>query len=133
MVATLRQHRTLVYFFCVILLILLAAASLGAVAVAGIPQVATPPIGTWTGTLMDGRTVTFMVNEEGGYRLDGVPEGPIAGTWTWAPTSDTAGILGTTPADWPTHPMMDYTVTWMGPHRITLSCPTMTVELQRMF
>jgi len=128
MVATIRQHRTLVYFFCVLVLILLAAASLAA-----IPQVSTPPIGTWNGTMPDGKAVTFIVNEEGGYRLTGPPEAPVSGTWTWAPTSDTAGILSTNPADWPTHPMVDYNVTWVGPHRITLSTPLFTVQLQRMF
>jgi len=128
MVATIRNHRTVVYFFCVLLLILLAAASLAAT-----PQVATPPIGTWTGSMADGTAVTFIINDEGGYSLRGPPESPVAGTWAWAPTSDTTGILSTNPADWPTHPRVDYNVTWMGPHRIMLTTPVFSVELQRMF
>jgi hypothetical protein len=122
------RNRKLVYFLCIAVLVIFAMAALAS----GIPQTANPPLGTWIGTMDDGMAVTLLVNEEGGYRLDGPPDAAVSGTWTWAPSSDVAGVLTGTPVTWPARPITEYTVTWLANDRIEVSTAHVKVVLQRM-
>jgi hypothetical protein len=119
------KHPRSLYAVCLVLVVILAAA------VFATPKYADPPVGLWSGTLDDGRTVTLTLIEDGGIRLDGVLNAPFLGTWAWTPLSATAGTLHCEPADWRDHPPGEYNVNWRAPMRIELSNSAFTVVLNR--
>jgi hypothetical protein len=99
----------------------------------GGPPSAMPPIGTWGGQRDTGEQVTFTLNPEGGFYLEGIASAPVVGVWTWNPMSEKVGIVTCEPIHWPRHPMTSYRVVWLGPNRIELSNEQVRVVLLQMY
>ena len=93
---------------------------------------AAPPIGTWSGVTDDGRSVSMVMTEDGGFYLKGTTAETVRAVWTWTPIASGGGMLHCQPADWPTHRLTTYYVVWLDANRIELSNYYFRVVLERM-
>jgi hypothetical protein len=94
-------------------------------------QAASPPLGTWSGTVTGGGApLSFTLGGGGGYllQLPGAP--PVTGVWTWNPTS-VGGILTLHYRNAGFHNKLYYSITYVDANTIIFSDPYFRATLRR--
>lgn len=124
------RRKLLWMVFVAIVILVLLPMLLGAVPPTAPSTV--PPVGTWVGQTHDGRAVTMILTEDGGFYLEGAMGELVTGVWTWEPLPDNAGTIRCEPGDWPAHRITFYRVTWLDGHRLEVSNLYFRAVLQRM-
>jgi hypothetical protein len=121
-----RRRLMLLVFVAIVILLLLP------LLVTAAPNAA-PPVGTWSGRTDDGRSVSLIMTEDGGFYLKVNNSETLRGSWTWSPVTTETGIVHCQPADWPKHRPSNYYIVWLDVNRIELSNYYVDAVLERMF
>ena len=92
-------------------------------------QGASPPVGSWSGPLDGGATLSITVGRDGGYYLQ-LPGAAVTGNWTWSPTS-VGGILTLHYRNAGFNNRLYYSITYLDANTIGFSDPYFRVTLRR--
>jgi hypothetical protein len=92
-------------------------------------QGAAPPVGSWSGPLDSGATLSITVGRDGSYYLQ-LPAAAVTGNWTWSPTS-VGGILTLHYRNAGFNNRLYYSITYLNSNTIVFSDPYFRVTLHR--